>query len=197
MLHASDRWSLEAFADSESVGLYVAVFQLGYAPISIALGLATAFLGPIMFQRSGDATNVARNEGVHDLSWKLTILALLVTIAAFTVTWFLHDWLFQILVAVEYRKTSYLLPWVILAGGIFASGQMLALKLMSELKSGSLLVPKIVTALLGVFFNVMGAAFAGIHGVVGALIGFSAVYLFWMVMLGRTRQHSTMMGVGQ
>jgi O-antigen/teichoic acid export membrane protein len=181
----SDRWSLEAYSDPESVGLYIVVFQLGYTPISLALGLATSFLGPIIFQRSGDVTDELRNKGVHDLSWKLTGFSLLITIVAFTTTWFLHDLLFRILVAVEYRKASYLLPWVILAGGLFASGQMLSLKLISELKTVRLLAPKITTAILGVLFNIIGAAYAGIHGVVAALIAFSVVYLLWMVVLSQ------------
>ena len=172
---ASDRWSLKAFSDPESVGLYIAVYQIGYAPISIALGVVTTFLGPILFEKSGDASNISR---------KLTWLALFTTILVAIATMFFHEQLFGILVAADYLKASYLLPWVVLGGGLFATGQMLALKLMSELRSRKLLVPKITTAALGIVFNIIGASVAGINGVVLALVAFSAVYMLWMMVLG-------------
>ena len=85
--------------------------------------------------------------------------------------------------AVEYREVSFLLPWLVLSGGIFATGQMLALKLMSDLKSSLMLWPKIITAILGVVFNLFGALVAGLQGVVGALLAFSIIYLTWFVWL--------------
>ena len=65
---------------------------------------------------------------------------------------------------------------------------MLALKLMSEMKTTALVTPKVVTALLGVGLNVAGAALAGLHGVIAAMIAFSFVYLIWMVVIGRKLQ---------
>jgi hypothetical protein len=97
----------------------------------------------------------------------------------------MHKWLFRLLVASEYREISYLLPWVVLAGGVFAAGQMLAMKLMSDMRSSAMTAAKITTALIGMLLNVAGAAFAGIEGVVGALIVFSGIYFVWMAMLGR------------
>ena len=180
----SDRWSLQAFASTEDVGRYAVVFQLGYAPIAMLLGMAMSFIGPILYQRSGDATDNIRNKNVHRLSWLVTASALLVTAVAFIMALVMHEWIFRILVASEYRGISYLLPWVILAGGLFACGQMISLKLMSEMKTQTLLVPKIVTALFGVACNVVGASIAGMHGVVMALIAFSTVYLIWMLLIG-------------
>ena len=141
------------------------------------------FLAPILYQRSGDATDHARNAGVHRLVWELTFASMTVTLAGVVVAFLAHEWLFRLLVAAEYRHVSYLLPWAVLAGGIFAAGQILALKLMSEMKSSRMAAAKIVTALLGVAFNVYGATVAGLPGVVAALVAFSAVYLAWMVVL--------------
>lgn len=46
-----------------------------------------------------------------------------------------HGWIFQLLVAEPYRSMSRWLPWMILAGGLFAAGQILALKQMAEMKT--------------------------------------------------------------
>ncbi len=85
--------------------------------------------------------------------------------------------------------TSVEAGWLVMAGGIFAAGQMLALKLMSEMKSTKMVLAKIVTALLGVSFNIYGASVAGIPGVVGALVAFSLIYLAWMILLASSVPH--------
>lgn len=182
---ASDRWALERYASTVDVGHYTVLFQLGYAPITVVTGMATAFLAPILFQRSGDATNAVRNAEVHQISWKLTYLALVLTGAATLLTFMVHEWLFSLLVASEYRSLSALLPWFVLAGGFFAAGQALSLKLSSEMKTLVLAKVKILTAVFGVGLNMLGAMLAGLAGVVFALVMFSASYLLWMVILAR------------
>ncbi len=84
----------------------------------------------------------------------------------------LHEWFFSWLVAEQYRESSYLLPWLVLAGGLFAAGQTLALKLMSEMKPSLMTRPKITTTIAAVILNVIGAALAGMNDVVAALIIF-------------------------
>lgn len=182
---ASDRWALEGFGSTSDVGHYAVLFQLGYSPIMIVTGMATAFLAPILFQRSGDATNAIRNAGVDRLGWRLTYLTLILTGIGVLLTIVAHEWLFTLLVAREYRSLSSLLPWVVLAGGLFAAGQTLSLKLMSEMKTRSIATVKIVTALLGIGLNILGAMFAGVDGVVSALVAFSLSYLLWMIVLAR------------
>ena len=177
---ASDRWSLEMLGNSESVGLYVVVFQLGYVPITMALGLATTFVSPILFQRSGDAKNTARNKQAHRFGWIVALSTVALTTIVFAAAFLFHELIFRFLVASDYRKCSYLFPWVILAGGLFASGQMLALKILSELNTRRLLAPKITTAIIGVSLNIIGAATAGIDGVVFALVLSSLIYLLWI-----------------
>jgi len=185
MQHVSDRWALQASASINDVGHYAVLFQLGYTPIALITGMAMSFFGPILYQRSGDATDHARNTNVHHLGWLMSNLSLLVTLFSFSITFVFHEWLFGLLVATEYRASSYLLPWVVLAGGLFAAGQMLALKLMSEMKSSAMTTAKIVTALIGILLNVIGAWLAGMHGVVFAMVAFSGIYFIWMARLAR------------
>lgn len=183
MQQSSDRWALETFATTQDVGLYAVLFQLGYAPIALATGLAVSFLGPILYQRSGDATDAARNANVHRLVWRITLLGIGLTLIAFSLTLALHDWIFRLLTAMDYREVSYLLPWLVLAGGLFAAGQMLAVKMMSELKSTSLIRVKVSTAILGILFNFYGASVAGLNGIVVATVAFSGIYFLWMFLL--------------
>lgn len=185
MQQISDRWVLQTFASTQDVGLYAVVFQLGYVPIGLVTGMAMTFLGPILYQRSGSATDHNRNVSVHRIAWSVTIAGLLTTALVFAFTFSLHEWIFQLLVAANYQEVSYLLPWMVLAGGIFAAGQMLALKLMSEMRPLAMAIAKISTALIGVGLNVYGAIQFGLNGVVVALVVFSIIYFFWMAWLAQ------------
>src|SRR5260221_2232763 len=147
------------------------------------MSLVASFLAPILYQLSGNATDHSRNVNVHRLCWSLTHISLLLTALGFALAFVMHGWLFRLLVATEFRSTSYLLPWVVLAGGLFAAGQILGLKLMSEIRSSTMTRAKIVTALIGTLFNVVGAALAGMRGVMASLVAFSIIYFVWMALL--------------
>jgi O-antigen/teichoic acid export membrane protein len=185
MQQISDRWALQTYASGHDVGLYAVVFQLGYVPIGLVLGMAMTFLGPILYQRSGSTTDQNRNRDVHQIAWRITFVGLAITALAFVFTLFLHEGIFQLLVATKYHEVSYLLPWMIVAGGVFSAAQMLALKLLSEMKSAVMTTAKIVSAILGVFLNIYAASQFGSQGVVFALIAFSCIYFFWMVWLAQ------------
>lgn len=183
---SSDRWALQLFSSTEEVGIYSVLFQLGYVPIMMLSGLASGFLTPIFFQRAGDATDRERNLNVHRVNWLVSWTLLALTIAAALIAALVHQFVFQIFVSPSYREFSYLLPWFVLAGGFFATGQMFALKLMSEVRSKQLLPVKISTAVFGCILNIAGAWAAGLTGIVVALVCFSTSYVLWTAWLARS-----------
>jgi O-antigen/teichoic acid export membrane protein len=188
---SSDRWSLKTFSTSQEVGLYAVLFQLGYAPISVITDMIVSFFGPILFERSGDATDSDRIDSVHRLTWRITLCGLILSLLGFLVTLGIHSWLFRFLVSREFAGVSYLLPWMVLAGGFFAVGQILALKLASEIRTAAMIRVKIVTAILGILLNFYGAHFAGLNGVIFAVVAFSTIYLLWMIRLSIHRTSGT------
>jgi O-antigen/teichoic acid export membrane protein len=182
---ASDRWALGLFATTHEVGLYAVLFQLGYAPMAMAAGMAMQFLAPIFYQRAGDASDSQRNDNVSKVSWHLTGLTLALTCLVCLLALLLHKQIFAMLVAKEYASVSYLLPWVMLASGIFASGQTMGLNLLSQMKARLMMTMTIVTSSLGVILNIVGAYLFGIPGVVFASVVFSVLYAVWVAMLSR------------
>lgn len=179
----SDRWALQIFTTTTEVGNYAVLYQLGFYPISLITGMAMQFLIPILFQRAGDASDSSRIDGVNKLSWYLTWTALGLTSLIFLITLLFHALIFQILVAEEYNTLSYLLPWMILAGGVFASGQSLASSLLARMKTREMMVATIFTALIGLVLNFIGAYWHGVIGIVGSSVLFSTIYFICMVML--------------
>ncbi len=179
----SDRWALQLFSTTEEVGKYAALYQLGYYPVALITGMALQFLVPILYQRAGDASDSRRNANVNKLSWQLTWVTIGLTGMVFLGTLLLHALIFRVFVAKEYGSVSYFLPWMILAGGVFASGQALASNLQAQMKMREMIAAKITTAVAGIALNLAGAYWYGITGIVSAGVLFSMLYFIWMTVL--------------
>ena len=180
---SSDRWALQTFATTAELGQYAALFSLGYTPISVMSGLLLTLVAPVAYQRAGSRTTDEGTRHVGSMLLRLTAVTVCLTLVAAVVAWMFHGWLFGWIVAPAYRSKSYLLPWVVIAGGFFCAGQVLALNQLVKLQTRSLLVPKIATAALAVAMNFVGAHYFGVDGVVAGLIGFSVLYFVWLSLL--------------
>jgi O-antigen/teichoic acid export membrane protein len=181
---ASDRWALQAFAGAEDVGLYAVLYQLGYYPLALLSGWVSQLAAPVMFSRAGVGTDPARLRDSARVAKFLVATTLALTVVAAAAIVPMHQWLFSFLVAAEYRSVSWLLPWMVFSGGLFASGQVAALTVLSGADSRPLLGPKVVTSLIGAILNVVGAYAFGLPGVVAANLVFSATFLTWMLLIG-------------
>ena len=186
----SDRWALELFTTSHEVGRYAVVFQLGYVPMGLLIGLLMLLLEPLLYQKSGDATDNIRNAMVHNIVWRISLICLGLTGLTFVLALLVHEELFQWMVSADFRDISEYWPWALLAGGFFAVGQMLSVKFVSEIKVIPLMYIKIVTAVIGLGLNIMAAWWHGTQGVIAALIFFSTIYMIWMGAMVRFSSHS-------
>ena len=193
----SDRWALSLFSTTHEVGLYAVLFQLGYYPMSLATTLATQFLAPIFYQQAGDASDGLRNAKVSGYCWRLTWIVLVATGMTFLAAMMWHKQAFGFFVAQEYSSVSDLWPWVLLAGGVFAAGQTLALGIMSQMRTYTMAAAKILTALLGIGLNFVGAYTIGITGVVTATVVFTVAHLVWMAWLARRMDVEMVVAVGR
>ena len=187
---ASDRWSLEFLSTTADVGLYAVLFQLGYYPITMLTDMIVQLLGPVLYQYAGDATDDERIKRTSHITWKLTIWSLVATIAVFVIFMFTHEIVFQIFVAREYFSVSYLLPWVVLGGGIFAAGQTVALNMMSQMRTRALIRVKISTALIGIGLNFLGAWQLGLPGIIIAGIVTSLFYFLYVTIVALTSKRA-------
>lgn len=180
---SSDRWSLQVFAGPADVGKYAVLYQLGFAPITTASGLLVTLLTPIMFQKAGDARDLGRIAEVYEATARIA-LALLGLTAAVTLGFFLlHDWIFSMFTSGAFRTSSHLMPWMAAAAGLQACHHVLGIRISSLLKTRSLLVPQILSAISFAGLNAAGAYLGGLSGLLMALCLASALYAGWMWLL--------------
>lgn len=185
---ASDRWAIGWCCGAKEVGLYAVLMQLGAYPMSVITGMAVQLVAPILYQHSGDVSEEARVSRSRDITALTAYVFVAITVFAWAVTALFHEWIFRLFLLRDYWEVSYLLPWMVISGGLFSYGQLMALNLMSELKTRKLTVVKITTAIIGVSFTVAGAAWMGIAGVVYAGVLFSATYACWMALICRNNR---------
>jgi O-antigen/teichoic acid export membrane protein len=184
---SSDRWALQAFQSTASVGLYAVVYQLGYYPITILTSVFVQFISPVLYRRAGDAVDLERVRSTQKFTNQITIAALGFTALATFLAWLFREIIFSLLVAPGFHEVSFLLPWMALSGGLFAAGQISALTALNNNQPSTLLKPKILTGILGTVLSIIGAYLYGLEGVVGAGVIFSLTYFTWIYWLLRPK----------
>jgi O-antigen/teichoic acid export membrane protein len=180
---ASDRWALQAFTSTAMVGRYAVLYQVGYYPLTLLSGLLMQLAVPILFSRAGDASQPERLAHTRQLNQFLVVATIGITLVVSIAAVFLHDWIFSILVAPSFRDVSYLLPLMVLTGGLFALGQTGSLLFLTGTTTHRLVSPKVATAVLAVALMIAGAKTWGLVGVVGAGIAHTLVYAIWVLCL--------------
>jgi O-antigen/teichoic acid export membrane protein len=178
---ASDRWALEAFTTTRIVGVYQALYQLGYYPISMASTFLNQLVQPILFSRAGAGTDETRMRGAYRVVNKILVAIFALSVAGAAVSGLFSKALFHRFLPPAYGSAAPLLPVITLAAGMFAFGQVASLKHMLSTNPRSLIAPKIATAVLGAGLNFGGAYLFGLQGVATAALCFSTIYCVWVV----------------
>lgn len=177
---SSDRWALQHFAGTREVGLYAAAFMLGYSPMSTIAAVLVQLAAPVIYQSSSRA-DPAQALRLAKRQCDLLAGAIIATTAlAWLIAFCFHERIFGIFIAKDYQSASPLMPWMILAGGIFSAGEAAAVFLNSAMRTHLQIAPKIITALIGIALNVLAAQSFGAEGVVFSVLAFSILYFLWL-----------------
>jgi O-antigen/teichoic acid export membrane protein len=180
---SSDRWALETFRSQREVGMFQVVYQLGYYPLQLISGLLVSLVTPILFARAGDGSDSDRVRVSERFAILLGGTVLVSTLLFTLLAILLHDRVFHIMTTEAYASTSNLLPWMVMASGLFATAQIGTLIPMLSGNTRALLPPKIGVAIVGVVLNAAGARYFGIPGVVASSIIQSGVLLMWVTWI--------------
>jgi len=161
---SSDRWILEFFTSSKEVGLYSALTQIGYSPLTQIASVTSILIVPYIYDNNSLKTGYTKyhtkviNNG--------TILFLLFTIILSLLSYFLKDYVFYYLIDKNFNEVAYLLPYVVFSGGIFVTSQFYALKALIKLKPEILVLPSLLTSIFGLLLYLIFGYYFQIKGIV-------------------------------
>lgn len=176
---SSQRWALQLFASTDEVGKFFALTQVAYSPIILASGMFMTFLTPILFARAGDPKNVERVQNVHQFVVRTTILGLCLTLFAASVAFFFHKPIFGLFAAPAYQDISGYMPLIVLAAGILAVSQQLALSVLVKNQTRPFLYQSIFA---NGSFALMNLGFTYLWNVKGLMISIvlgACIHLIW------------------
>ena len=184
---ASDRWALQFFANTSAVGQYAALYQLGFAPLTMASGMLVALLTPIMFQRAGDARDDERVAHVFRATTQAALGMFALTLIVAMLFGVLSDWIFRLFTAkAAYREAAPLMPLMALAAGLQACHHILGIRVSTLLETRSILMPQIASALMVIGLNALGAYLDGVRGLAIGMVVASFGYAAWMWVMSET-----------
>jgi O-antigen/teichoic acid export membrane protein len=183
---ASGRWALQLSSGATDVGLYAALWQIGQYPIVLFADAIATTVAPVVFARAGDGSDQLRLRDARRMNALVVGIMFTIAIAAAVGGLVFQDHIVALLVGPEYQAIAPLLPWAILAGGLFGCAQVAVLRILMSTDTRVLIAPKIGTAVAGVVLKVGGAYLMGLRGVVAASVIFSLMYLVWVVALNRS-----------
>lgn len=173
---SSDKWILEFLTSTSEVGLYSALSQIGYSPLIQVSSMVSIFISPYLF----DINSIQKipNPKKYKIINKGIIFLLMFTFILFVMGFYIQDFIFGSIIDKNFIKVGYLLPYVLLAGGIFITSQFYSLKAMIQLKPELLIKPSLITSMfaiiiyfiLGLKFHTAGIVIASVLSNVVLLI---------------------------
>lgn len=192
--NAADRWSLEMLRSTEEVGQFAVVNQIGFQSLGLLFGSIGYFLFPIMFNRAGNLSNQKQFENANHINnlYLLFNACLTIFLCVIFVIW--GKEIISLLSDDKYAHLSYLLPYMVIAGGLFNFGQIYTNRFMLSLQTNLLLYAKIVAAVVGTVSAFVAVWLSGLEGLIGAavctqFIYVSVLHLTWK-QRGKTENNS-------
>jgi O-antigen/teichoic acid export membrane protein len=179
---SSERWLLLVFSSLEEVGVYAVLYMLGYTPILMLYAVLIKFLYPILYERNKVVDNVVLDKNTDSLMlFRVISISIIFSILVFFISTMFHQELFQLFVSEKYLQYSYLLKWFVLSGSIFGIGELLLIKMQSNMKVKFLSVVKSYLGIFGFLLNLAGGYLAGFFGIITSMVLFSFINLFVMI----------------
>jgi O-antigen/teichoic acid export membrane protein len=180
---ASERWALNLYGNREDVGIYSAVYQIGYYPISLMLHVMALLLLPIIFgvSKAGAAPDQIR-------SVRHGILAGLTVISGIAIPFIVLCTIFRVEIVSEvagplFLRHSLLLPILATASWVSAVAHFLSTHFMARMRLWSLTIVKVASGTIAVALNFIGANVGGATGVAIAVLASSVISALMMALL--------------
>lgn len=185
-----DRYVVESIVGAGALGSYVAAVQTSSLPFSIAGGLLSTLITPIIFQIAGNGDDQDRLSEATSLLIKLCIVmaglgGIVVCVYAFFGSQFM-----QLLTSKSFLAPSSLMAILALSVLITTIAQQLTLVLLANNQSGQLLLVKVIPGLISVPVLWILVSKFKMYGAAIGMLTVSLIYLLLIVYIIRRLNYS-------
>lgn len=170
------RWCLKAFGNYSDVGVYCALYQIGYAPILMLNSCLRQFTSPILFAKAGNAECASKLKSVYRLNGFFALGLMMAVFFLAGLLFMTHRQVGEFILGERFSSFSFLLPWFVLSAGFYSVGSQLLLSVQSGLNLKLLLILNSVALFIAVICNIIGASFFGLTGAVFGGMCFAVCY---------------------
>ena len=179
----AERWALQYYGDLAEVGGYAAVYQLAFMPMILISNFVLLLTTPIIYQIVGAGKNPDTTYQALRTNRHVAFIMLACTLSGFGVLVYLHPAVGQLLLGPEFRKYSWMFPWLLLAGGCFAAAHQLLLKLTCEFRTQSLALLWGALAIVAVAAYFSGARLWQLQGLITSVVGVNGLLLLFALII--------------
>jgi len=180
-----DRWLLQQFFGSETVGIYVAIYQIASAPVVLLVNVVTQVVAPIVFERAGTLSSddqKLRSSRIQRATVGFTAIALT---GYFILTYLVSEPLLRLFTAPVFT-TYHHLVWVLTLGVCFFQiGQVLVLKGLYQNLPSVYILPKAIQAISFLVCVTIVYRSPGVDGIAGAVVVSSMLYAASVAIVNR------------
>lgn len=181
--NASERWSLQLYTSTHTVGIYAVMYQFAYYPLVLVGDMASQFLAPIVFQRVGDSTNPESVRLMYRRLWALTACTLGLSGTIAFGCWLFGQTIIDAVIDTRYSAPVSLWAGLLGSAGILVSSRFISMTFHAHLKTHVLILPRVSIEALGAALSIVGARAWGLSGLVLAGVIYSGVLLLMLTVL--------------
>ncbi len=176
---AFEKWGLLFFTDYDSaVGFYAIIYQYGYYPISIIVGVLTNYLRPIYFDKAGDDNKKLKL--TFRIGIKIFVFSFISLFILVIVIFYNRDFIFKIILNENYFNIAYLIGPMMMTALFNESTFFISLLLQTKKNTKMVFLPNAITHISGILLSILGLYFGGLYGLVFAsLINSIFKFLFF------------------
>jgi len=183
-----DRWFLQQFFGSETVGIYVAISQIASAPVVLLVTIVTQVVAPIMFERAGTLSSddqKLRSSRLQRMTVGFTALALT---GYCMLTYLVSEPLVRLFTTPTFA-THHHLMWILTLGVCFFQiGQVLVLKGFYQNQPSVYILPKAIQAVSFLVCITIVYRNPGVDGIAVSVLLSSILYAASVAIVNRVNR---------
>ena len=108
----------------------------------------------------------------------------------FLIFWLFGESVIRLLSHEKYIAVAPFLPLMVLAGGLFNFAQNYSNRYMMALQTKNLILPKVAASVAGILFNLAGAYWFGLKGLIISVVFTQAFYVTMILIVWNFRQRA-------